>query len=158
MPKREFVPHERVLLVINDVTVHGKSRLQKYGFLLARQHGKELGVIAKKEPFLQWYDDWESGWHGPFSKALAYDVGRCMEYRLVRREKDDEGFSNKYQYGLALKGRAKWRRMAEVFPKEVGGIGGKVRDLQGIGEESFLFGMYASYSKWMRPAGKVWGD
>ena len=49
-----------------------------------------------------------------------------MEYRPVRRENDDEGFPNKYQYGLALKGRAKWRRMAERFPKEVQGIVGGV--------------------------------
>ena len=126
MPKREFVPHERVLLVINDVVIPSESFLQKYGFLLAQQYGKELGRIAKKEPFLEWYDDWEPAWHGPFSKALAYDVGRCIEYRLVRREKDDEGFQNRYQYGLALKGRAKWRRMAELFPKEIGGIGGLI--------------------------------
>ena len=158
MSKREFVPHERVLLVINDVEIPGESRLQKYGFLLAQQYGKELDMIAKKEPFLQFYDDWEPAWHGPFSKALAYDVGRCMEYRLVRRERDHEDFSNRHQYGLALKGRAKWRRMAELFPKEVRGIGNYVRKLQGIDEEAFLSALYASHSKWMRPAGKVWGN
>ena len=157
MQKLEFVPHERVLLVINDATIHGESRLQKYCFLLAQQYGKELGRIAKKESFLEWYDDWEPGWHGPFSKALAHDVGRCMEYGLVRREDGDEGVGSQYRYSLALKGRAKWRRMVEAFPKEVQVVGGKVRDLQGIQWEQFLSGLYASYSKWMRPAGKMWG-
>ena len=36
-------------------------------------------------------------------------------------------------------------------------IGGKVRNLQGIGTVCFLTGLHASYPKRMRPTGKAWG-
>ena len=75
MPKREFVPHERVLLVINDATIHSESRLQKYAqFPLAQRYGKELGTLARRGPFLQCYALGRAG-TGPPARRYCHDVG-----------------------------------------------------------------------------------
>ena len=42
-----FSSSDRALMVVSDAMVHGSTRMQKYGFLLAKQYKKETGRISE---------------------------------------------------------------------------------------------------------------
>ena len=64
----EYVSRDRLLLAISDTTIHGTTRLQKYGFLLYKQYGKELSAISSKHDNLTFYDDWKPYWFGAIQR------------------------------------------------------------------------------------------
>ena len=76
----DFSRTDRILLAINGATIHGTTRLQKYGFLLYKQHERELSAISSKDPALKFYDDWKPFWFGPFSESLSKD---CVVPKVV---------------------------------------------------------------------------
>lgn len=62
-----------LLLVIGSTKyVQGDTRLQKYGLL-----------VHKKNPGIEFYDDWNSGNFGVFSKSLASDTKLLVEKKFV---------------------------------------------------------------------------
>ena len=155
MAKIEYLPEERMLLVLNDMVVD-ETRIHRYAFLLARQHSDELGRIARKNVFLPWYDDWEPACNGPSSKALSHDITKSIAYRFVGKVESD--YPGLCSYGLTIKGRAKWRKLANEFSKEVKRIGDRVRKLQSMASDMLCAGMMESYPRYYRPAGVKWGS
>jgi len=62
-----------LLLVIGSTKyVQGDTRLQKYGLL-----------VHKKNPGIEFYDDWDAGNFGVFSKSLASDTKLLVEQKFV---------------------------------------------------------------------------
>ena len=104
MPKREFVPHERVLLGVasraSEVWVFAGTTVRK-GAWKNREKGAVPGMVRRLG----------AGWHGPF-KAL-HDV-RCMEHpQLVRREDGDDVLGG---HRTGIYGLAPWA-WEECFPR-----------------------------------------
>ena len=142
--KARPVPADRVLMIVNDTTIQGSTRLQKYGFLLSKQYGWELKSITDRQPELEFYGDWKPYWYGPYSEDLAADVQKCVENGTVLKVLVDS-MQNKYRYSLTIRGRVAWRSVLSEFPEEMSAIGSKIRNLQKIGLETLLSGVYAAY-------------
>ena len=85
--ENQFRSADRALIVISDATIHGSTRLQKYGFLLYKQYGKELSKISGNESALKFYEDWKAFWYGPFSKSLMEDIDECVTRNLCIKKK-----------------------------------------------------------------------
>ena len=145
----QIVPADRALMIVNDFTIHGSTRLQKYGFLLSKQYADELSSISHKEPKLQFYDDWKPLWYGPFSKNLEDDINECVESRLVYKEPIDLRL-NSYRYSFTLRGRIRWRKMHTNFQNEMNSIYEKIANLQKIQLERLLERIYAAYPEYIR--------
>ena len=100
---------DRVVLLINDMTIKGSTRIQKYGFLTAQLYSKELKQ-------LDFYSDWVPHHYGPHSQQLAQDLQQCIKHELV--EDKIETTSNGRQlhvYGLGIKGRSMLRELGEDY-------------------------------------------
>ena len=146
---RETVSEDRVLMIISDSTIHGTTRLQKYGFLLSKQYEWELRNIASMQAELKFYDDWMPFWYGPYSESLDKDVKKCAKNGTVSMLLMDEAL-NKYQYSLTIKGRAVWRGMLNRFHDGMPAIDAKIRNLQKIGLETLLSGVYSAYPEYTK--------
>ena len=131
-------------MVVSDATIHGSARIQRYGFLLYKQHGKEMGTIADRKPALRFYDDWEPLWYGPFSRSLNLDVKACMRNGLMYREPANLG-QDSHSYSLTIRGRVQWHGMLREFNDEMDTIRRKIRKLQKIRLERLLEGVYNAY-------------
>ena len=139
-----FLPSDRALMVVSDITVRGATRIQKYGFLLAKQYKKETANISKTEPSLVFYNDWEPLWFGPFSKSLAKDIDDCVERGLIHKEPVSTS-PDSYRFSLTIKGRKRWRDMLSMFTSDMTAIYEKVAHLQKVGLGNLLEGIYSSY-------------
>ena len=145
----ELVETDRALLIICDTTIYGTTRLQKYGFLISKQFGKELADISFGEKDQPFYNDWEALWYGPFSKGLQKDVDECARERLIYKEPIDTN-QNTYQYGLTTKGRIRWRKIYAKFTDAVNPIHKKVMNLQKVRLERLLERIYTAYPEYTK--------
>lgn len=142
-----FSPPDRALMIVNDIRVHGVTRMQKYGFLLAKQYNKEVERISKAEPSLAFYDDWEPLWFGPFSKTLAKDIDACVEHGLIHKEPVSTS-PDSHRFSLTISGRKQWRAMFGRFNGEMTAMHGKVSHLQRVSLESLLEDIYNLYPEY----------
>lgn len=137
---------DRVLFIINDNTIHGDTRFQKYGFLLYKQYSNELKKLKNNFPEFNFYDDWEPYHYGPYSKQLNKDIKICIEDKiLIDVKMDGTTYS---QYKLTLKGRKKWRSIFNTATDEIIGINNKIRNLQGIKFIELLRQVYNAYPEY----------
>ena len=88
---------DRLVLLINQTTIVGRTRLQKYGFLAHQLHRPDL------EP-LGFYSDWEAYHYGPYSVDLACDLRDAEKAGLVKTERTDFGSRDVDLYSLGPKG------------------------------------------------------
>ena len=142
-------PEGRVLLIINDNVIIGTTRIQKYGFLLYQQHKKELTKI-KKGRFLNldFYNDWEPYYYGPFSRKLKEDLATCIQKQLVSVK--DANTENTKRYMLTIKGRSKWRDILFDSTPAVVKINEKIRSMQTIRLFELLRHVYVEYPKYTK--------
>ena len=145
----QFTSEDRVLIILNDNTINGTTRLQKYGFLLAKQYVKELSSMSERRQSLTFYDDWEALWYGPFSRGLQKDVEKCVGGGLVTKEPMDAS-TNSYRYALTIRGRARWRKMLAEFQNETIAICEKISSLQKMRQERLLEGIYNAYPEYTK--------
>lgn len=96
---------DRLLLVINDHTIDGNTRFQKYAFVLSQNYKKELSD-------LNFYDDWRAYDYGPYSDALRTDMAESITTNLITCY---DGLSRSGQnikkYTLTIKGRHQLRKI-----------------------------------------------
>lgn len=138
-------PEERVLLIISDCTIAGATRLQKYGFLLRKQFGKELSKIEDRYG-ISFYTDWKAHHYGPYSEQLSRDIKTCVDRRLVEEQNAKGPTGNRYmRYGFTTKGRRVWRTILGNNTKEVSDISDKVRFLQATNTGKLLRDIYTEY-------------
>lgn len=134
-------------MVVSDAMVYGSTRLQKYGFLLAKQYKNETNRVSKATPPQGFYDDWEPLWFGPFSKKLAKDIDYCVKHGLIYKEPVKLS-QNSFRYGLTPKGRMRWRDMLREFNDDMTAIREKVVNLQKVRLERLLEGIYRAYPEY----------
>ena len=146
--KPSFSPPDRALMVVSDTMIYGSTRLQKYGFLLTKQYGKEMRGISDRMPKLKFYDDWEPLWYGPFSRTLAKDVQTCVKDGLIYKGPGD--MPNSFRYGFTIRGRMRWRSMLSEFSDEMSAIREKVMNLQKIRLERLLESVYSAYPEFTK--------
>ena len=145
----EYVSRDRLLLAISDTTIHGTTRLQKYGFLLYKQYGKELSAISSKHDNLTFYDDWKPYWFGPYSESLSKDTKACVDDSLVYKDMVDPA-RNSYRYSLTMSGRMRWRKIMSEFHTEMTAIREKIMNLQKMRLERLLQGVYDAYPEYTK--------
>ncbi len=98
---------ERAVVLVNDLAVRGRSRLQKYGFIAAHLYKKDLECLS-------FYCDWKARRDGPFSRGLAEDLRSCVEEGIISEAPQmTPGGSTIYIYTLKPKGRKMLRRLTE---------------------------------------------
>ena len=125
----EIKSEDRVLLIINDNTIAGDTRFQKYGFLLYKQYVRELAKLGRSQPNLIFYDDWKSHYYGPYSEKLDKDIKSNVEMGMLKAI--PSGVKKNYnRYELTVKGRKKWRILLNNSPNEIISINDKIRNLQ----------------------------
>ena len=88
---------DRLILLINQTTIRGKTRLQKYGFLTYHLYRIDL------TPF-NFYSDWEAYRYGPYSMDLTCDLQHAEKTGLVKTELAESGYSKVAIYSLGPKG------------------------------------------------------
>lgn len=135
---------DRPLYIINDATIRGATRLQKYGFLLAKQYEPEMRALAAKHG-ISFYADWEPRQFGPYSESLAEDVRECMVEGLVQRTVDSTANKhNVYIFNLTIRGRARWRKLF-LRVREISHFAIKVRSMQDYGYYTLIDNIYTAY-------------
>ena len=147
--KIRYVPADRILMIINDTTIVGRTRLQKYGFLLSRQYEGELSRISRMTNELKFYNDWKPYWYGPFSDDLRADLTE-YEKEMVETEMITDSYAEVIRYSLTIKGRVRWRAMLEQFGDEMHSIHDKIRELQSIRLERLLECVYNAYPEFTK--------
>lgn len=135
---------DRPLYIINDTTIRGTTRLQKYGFLLAKQYAPEMSNLAK-EYGTKFYDDWKPRQFGPYSKNLDDDIKKCISEGLVQRTVDSTvSKNNVYIYNLTIHGRIRWRKLF-LRVREISHFAVKVRSMQDYGYYTLIDNIYTAY-------------
>ena len=141
---------DRILLILNDKTIHRPTRLRLYGFLLSRQYEWELNEIANDCPELKFYNDWEPSWGGPHSASLQDDIKSCIKNGKVARYQAGYGTDAMDEYWLTSKGRAMWRRISSRSSDEVDELRKKTGRLQRVRFAILLSSMYSTYPEYYK--------
>ena len=90
---------ERTIVLVNDLAVRGRLRLQKYGFIAAHLYKKDLQC-------LDFYRDWKALRDGPYSYELAEDLRSCIDAGIIDEAlQTTPGGNTIYVYTLKPKGR-----------------------------------------------------
>lgn len=124
--KVTFKPEDRILFIINDNVIHGSTRFQKYGFLVSKQHQRELKELQLNYSSFEFYDDWIPHNFGPYSKKLQDDLDVCIENKIISKIQ----INRTQQYSLTLKGRVRWRKFLNISYDEIKKINEKISILQ----------------------------
>ncbi len=100
---------DRVVILINDMTVKGNTRIQKYGFLMHKLYSKELDG-------LNFYTDWKPYLYGPYSEELKNDLESCISQHLVTKFASPTNTGREFSnYNLTMKGRMRLRKIARDY-------------------------------------------
>jgi len=96
---------DRIIVLINDMTIKGNTRMQKYGFLIYKLYSKELYG-------LNFYSDWKPYLYGPYSEELKIDLENCIDQRLVTKFTSPTNTGRQFSnYSLTMKGRMRLRKV-----------------------------------------------
>lgn len=138
---------DRVLLIINDNTIHGAVRFQKYGFLLANQYSKKMDEIKQKHG-ISFYHDWRPHNFGPYSDELDQDIEQCINDKIMTRITVPTNRDNEMKmYSLSIKGRQKWRGLFDTND-QMKAFDEKIKNLQKIPYYSLLRQIYKAYPEY----------
>lgn len=85
------------MFLINQTTIRGRTRLQKYGFLACQLYRADL------KP-LKFYSDWEAYHYGPYSMDLTRDLQKAERLKLIKIEPREIGGRTTELYSLSPKG------------------------------------------------------
>ena len=98
---------DRVIILINEMTIRGNTRIQKYGFLMHELYSKELQK-------LDFYKDWIPYQYGPYNNELENDLKNAIDQKLVRKFTNTTNTGRVISnYCLTMKGRVKLREIAK---------------------------------------------
>lgn len=134
-------PEDRVLFIINDMTIMGNTRFQKYGFLLHKQYPDVLERLQPSHKGFAFYKDWKPHYFGPYSQDLKDDIDANIKKGFIK----SVDLGNTTQYMLTLKGRARWREMFSAYSKDMDKIIGKIRHMQTTPLYELLRLIYTNY-------------
>ena len=140
-----FKDIDRPLLIINDFTINGTTRFQKYGFLLHKEYGAYM-LSLNERCNIEFYTDWEPLYFGPFSRSLKEDLKECMSTDVIKKVNVPTGTEGREMstYNLTIKGRQKWRNMLVTIP-EIQHVMERVQSMQKISYYILLGQIYKKY-------------
>ena len=130
---------DRVILLVNDMTIRGTTRLQKYGFLTSQLYSKEL-------PSLNFYNDWVPYLYGPNSQQLAQDLSMCIKQDLID-EQVEQTFNSRliHNYTLKIRGRVILRNLMKTHDEMIKILYEKFTELNKKSMSSILKDIYEAY-------------
>ena len=138
---------EQVLFIINDNSVAGRTRLQKYGFLLSKQYKKHVSKLEKTHD-VSFYKDWKPYHNGPYSQTLADDIEKAVKQNLLQKRTIHGGKDMYVLYSLTAKGREKWREILNASPNQIVDICHEIRFLQATDTNYLLRDIYVKYPEY----------
>lgn len=133
---------ERVVVLVNELTVRGRLRLQKYGFIAAHLYKNDLQN-------LDFYHDWVPYHYGPYSHDLAEDVQTCVDANILdeMRQTTQDGHTL-YVYALKPKGRKILRELSSENGSVIKDLYNKFVRLNKKRLQDLLKDVYDAYSKY----------
>lgn len=133
---------ERVVVLVNSLTVHGKTRLQKYGFLASKLYQSDLER-------LDFYQDWRPHHYGPYSRSLDLDMRQCVKDNILDEANGLESGGNAYHvYTLKPKGHAMLRKLALEHESVIKTLHAKFLDFNKKPWQSLLKDIYEAYPEY----------
>lgn len=133
---------ERVVVLVNSLTVHGRTRLQKYGFLASQLYRDDLER-------LDFYQDWEPHHYGPYSRTLDQDVRQCIKDGILDESSEAASDGNMYYvYALRPKGHAMLRKLTLDYESLIKSLHAKFTDFNKKPWPSLLKDIYEAYPKY----------
>ncbi|RNJ80268.1 MAG: hypothetical protein EB829_00520 [Nitrosopumilus sp. H8] len=98
-----------LLFILQDLTIDGRTRIQKYGFQIYQHYKDEL----KEHDF---YSDWKPYHFGPYSQRLAVDLSSAVDHGYIQVGNGMNEDSKYKQYCLGIKGRNAYRSLLADNP------------------------------------------
>lgn len=133
---------ERVVVLVNSLTVHGRTRLQKYGFLASKLYGGDLERLG-------FYSDWRPNEYGPYSSSLDLDVRQCVRDGIVDEADGPEPGGTAYHvYALRPKGLAMLRRLALEHGPIIEALSARLSDFNRKPWQTLLGDMCRAYPEY----------
>jgi len=130
---------DRVILLVNDMTIKGSTRVQKYGFLTSQLFSNELSGM-------DFYNDWEPYSYGPHSQQLSYDLRECVKQNLIDEQVETTvNGKEMHVYSLKIKGRANLRELTSKYDKTIKALYDKFSELNKKSMNSILKDIYEAY-------------
>lgn len=130
---------DRVILLVNDMTIKGNTRVQKYGFLASQLFSKELSD-------LNFYDDWEPYSYGPHSQQLSYDLRECVKQNLIDEQVETTINERRMHiYSLKIRGRAILQKLTARHGETIKTLYDKFSELNRKSMNSILKDIYEAY-------------
>ena len=128
----------RLLLIMQDLSIRGKTRIQKYGFCIHQQYAEADG--------LGFYADWKAYHFGPYSQALADDLDAAIRDKHVEIIDPDGGTGSK-RYKLAIGAYKEYASLGEKHGY-VAGIREMLGNLQTLSLTGLLRQIYRDYPEY----------
>lgn len=132
---------DRVILLINDLTIEGNTRIQKYAFLASQLYKKELKQFG-------FYDDWEAYRYGPYSKTLAKELEYAVSEGLVATHDGNLDDSLRSRYTLTTKGRLRLRKISLEHQKLINNLYERFVRYQRTSLSTLLKDIYIAYPEY----------
>ena len=133
---------DRVVLIINDMTIKVNTRMQKYGFLIHKLYSDDLQG-------LNFYSDWKPYLYGPYSEELKQDLQECINQKLVIQFNSPTESGRVFRnYNLSMKGRMKLRNVIANYEKTVKELYEKFTKLNRTPITSILKDIYLAYPEY----------
>lgn len=129
-----------LLLIMQDLTIGGRTRVQKYGFLIYQQYRKDV----EKYDF---YSDWIPHHFGPYSRKLAADLNCAVQEKYVQEKEATYNGAALTKYNLTISGTQEYRNLLKgnSFMNDINGM---LREQQKKSLMAILRRIYADYPKY----------
>lgn len=138
-------------MLVNDLAVRGRLRLQKYGFIAAHLYKKDLECLG-------FYRDWKARRDGPYSRGLAEDLRSCVEAGIIdEARRATLGGSTIYVYTLSPKGRRMLRRLAKGGEPLKADLHKRLASLDRKGMTALLKDAYSAHPEYAADGGAKGG-
>ena len=127
----------RPLLIIQDLAIGSRTRIQKYGFLIHKRYGRELGGTG-------FYSDWIPYHFGPYSGELCRDIDGAVRGGYLREEEDTGNYTRLRTYSTTARGAREYRRLI-AGNSLLADVRVMLRHLQGQSLMSIIEQIYSDY-------------
>ena len=125
--------------MVNHLSVHGRTCLQKYAFLASELYRHDLDS-------LDFYRDWKPHNYGPYSRSLDLDVRQCVRDGILDETDGLESDGHVYYvYTLKPKGLAMLRKLALEHEPLIKTLHAKFSDFNKKPWKSLLKDIYEAY-------------
>jgi len=134
---------DKLVFLINQTAIKGRTRLQKYGFLACQLYRAELKPLG-------FYSDWEAYHYGPYSMDLAGDLHKAVRTGVVKIEPREIGGRAVDVYSLGPKGAKRLSHLMEAHGDLVNRIYETFASLNKKSLKKIIGEIYADYPQYAK--------